>query len=190
MKRLAILCIIVLTALLLVIAPSCAEAIFEPSNLTVSPQKVEPGKSATISVDISNTGGAEGTYLVILKIDGVQVDDQNVTVAPEATETVSFTIAKEEPGSYTIDVNGLTATLTVLKALKPAEFKVESLIVSPAEVITGRSSTVTVDVTNIGEIKGDYEVTLRVNDEVTETKKVTLAAALCHHLPLSKTFTS
>ncbi|MFC2041800.1 CARDB domain-containing protein [Chloroflexota bacterium] len=59
---------------------------------------------------------------------------------------------------------------------KPAEFNTEALVISPTEVTKGRSSTVTVDVTNIGEIEGDYQVTLRVNDEIAETKKVTLAA--------------
>ena len=40
--------------------------------------------------------------------------------------------------------------------LKPAEFKVESLTVSPTEVMTYQKCTVTVDVTNIGEVKGIY----------------------------------
>jgi len=172
-NKLAIGCIIVLTALLLAVAPSCANAVFEISNLTISPQEVESGQSATISVDITNAGGTEGTYPVILKIDGVQIDEQNVTVGPATTQQASFTIAKEETGSYTVGVSGLTATL---KVLKPAEFKVEALTVSPTEVVAGTSITVTVDVTNIGEVEGDCQVTLRVNGEVTETKKVTITA--------------
>jgi hypothetical protein len=173
MKRVAILSIIVLTTLLLAIAPGCIEPTFELSNLTVSPQEVEVGQSTTISVDVIHTGGPEGTYLVILKIDGVQVDDQNVAVASGATQSASFTVTKEEPGSYIIAVNGLTKTLRVLK---PAEFKTETLVVSPTEVLAGWSATVTVDVTNIGEVKDDYEVTLKVDDKAVETKKVTVAA--------------
>jgi len=119
MNKLAIVCIIVLTTILAAIAPSCAEAVFELSNLTISPQEVETGQSATISVDITNTG-AEGTCPVILKIDGVQTDIQNVTVGPGATQQASFTVTREDVGSYTVEINGLAATLKVLKS---AEFK-------------------------------------------------------------------
>ena len=57
---------------------------------------------------------------------------------------------------------------------KPAEFTVASLSISDDEIERYRSCTVTVDVTNIGEVEGDYEVTLCVDDEIVETKQVTL----------------
>ncbi|HEY94936.1 MAG TPA: hypothetical protein G4O15_08375 [Dehalococcoidia bacterium] len=58
--------------------------------------------------------------------------------------------------------------------LKPAEFKVESLDVSPDEIVTYEKCTVSVDVTNIGEVEGVYNINLCLNDEVVETKQVTL----------------
>jgi len=57
---------------------------------------------------------------------------------------------------------------------KPAEFTVESLAISDDEIERYQSCTISVDVTNIGDVKGDYEVTLYVDDEVVETKQVTL----------------
>ncbi|MFC1966339.1 alpha/beta hydrolase fold domain-containing protein [Chloroflexota bacterium] len=173
MNKVAIICILVFTTILSSITSGCAEAIFEVANLTIDSQEVESGQSATVSVEIANNGGAEGSYPVILKIDGIQVDEKNVTVGPEATQQVTFTVTREESGSCNVDVNGLTA---ILRVLKPAEFKVESFVVSPNEVTEGGSCTVTVDVTNLGEVEGDYEATLRVNDEVQETKTVTIAA--------------
>ena len=62
--------------------------------------------------------------------------------------------------------------------LKPAEFKIESLAVSPTEVTTGRSCTATVEVTNISEVAGEYEVILKVNDEIAETKVVNVDAGV------------
>lgn len=173
MNRAAILCPIVMTTLLLLIVPSCAKPIFELSGLTISRQEVRCGESTTISVDISNSGGAEGTYHLILKIDGVQIDDENVTVGPGVTRSASFTVCREEAGSYTVKVDGLTTTLVVLRR---AEFQMDKLIVSPTEVLAGRLAMVTVDVTNIGEVDGDCEVTLRVNGRVLETNNVTIAA--------------
>ncbi|MFC1959040.1 hypothetical protein ACFLV6_03940, partial [Chloroflexota bacterium] len=129
-------------------------------------------QSTAISVDVSNIGGAEGTYTVILEIDGVQTDTQDVMVGPETTQQVSFIAAIKGAGIRTIDVNDLTTTL---KVLKPAEFKTERLVVSPTEVVAGRSCTVTIDVTYIGEVEGDYEVCLRLDGEVAEIKEVTFA---------------
>lgn len=173
MNKAAITCILVFITILLSITSGCAEAIFDVSNLTIDPQEVESGQSATVSVEIANTGGAEAPYPVMLKINGIQVDEKNVTVGPGTAQQVAFSVTRTESGSCNIDVNGLTATLRVLK---PAEFKVESFVVSPTEVTEGGSCTVTVDVTNLGEVEGDYEAILRVNDGVQESKTMTIAA--------------
>ena len=54
MNKLAIVYILVLTDILPMIASGSAKAEFEFSNLAVSPQEVECGQSAIVSVDISN----------------------------------------------------------------------------------------------------------------------------------------
>lgn len=86
----------------------------------------------------------------------------------------SCTSAITEEEEVTPQVQEEVAEQEEEKVLKPAEFKVENLVVLPDEVTAGESTTVTVDVTNIGEVGGDYEVTLTVDGEVTEAKKVTL----------------
>jgi len=173
MNKVAITCILVSIIILLSITSGCAKATFEVSNLTIDPQEVESGQSATVSVEIVNTGGAEGSYPAMLKINGIQVDEKNVTVGPGAVQQVTFSVTRTESGSCNIDVNGLTATLRVLT---PAEFKVESFVVSPTEVTEGGSCTVTANVTNAGEVEGDYEAILIVNDGVQETKTMTIGA--------------
>lgn len=171
-NRLAILCAIVLTTLLLAIAPGCAKAVFEYSNLIVSPQEVESGQSVTVSVNITNTGSAEGICPVLLKLDGVQIDNQNIAVGPGNNQSASFQITREAAGTYTIDVNGL---ITTFKVLEPANFQVSKLVITPTELLRGSSSAVTVNVTNVGEVGGDYEVILKVNGEAVQTKKVAVA---------------
>ena len=108
MNKVAIICILVFTTVLLSVTTGCAEAIFEVSNLAISSQEVESGESATVSVDITNTGGAEGSYPVLLKIDGAQIEEKNLTVSPDTTEQVTFFVTREKAGNYTVDVNGLT----------------------------------------------------------------------------------
>lgn len=72
------------------------------------------------------------------------------------------------------------------KQVETPEFMIENLVISPAEVTPGENVTVTVDVTNVEEVEGDYEVVLKVSwptslppallDYYTEKKNVTIAA--------------
>ena len=48
-------------------------AAFAVTDLTISPPTADPGESATISAQVTNTGGVEGTYAVSLEIES-QVD--------------------------------------------------------------------------------------------------------------------
>jgi hypothetical protein len=93
-------------------------AVFTPSDLSISPTEVEPGKVVAIGVLVTNTGGMTGTYEVTLKADNVVVATESVTLAAGASQKVAFAISKDVPGTYTVDVNGLKGTFTV-KALPP-----------------------------------------------------------------------
>ncbi len=62
---------------------------------------------------VKNTGGSEGSYTVVLKIDGVEEARKEVTLGAGKSETVSFTIAKDAEGSYSVDIDGKVAKFTV-----------------------------------------------------------------------------
>lgn len=194
-NKLSIRFLIIVIISLLPILQSCAEAKFELSNLTISPQEVETGQSAIISVDIANTGGAEGTYAVILKIDGAQSDEKNVTVRAGATTQATFNITKEQEGSYSIDINGLTAILNVVKPPKPAEFVTSNLTINPDEFTSGSKTTIQVTVTNIGELSGSCDVNLEIDGTVEATENITLAGSASQNVTfaisksIAKTYT-
>lgn len=97
-----------------VIVPPKPADIFT-SNLSVTPSRVEPGDTVTISVRVANRGGQEGTYLVELKIDGVVVETEMVKLAADASETVTFTTSEDMGGIYTVDIDDLSASFTVVK---------------------------------------------------------------------------
>ena len=90
-----------------------APATFSVTGLTVSPSEVETGDSATVTATVENTGDLSGAYTAELKVDGTVEDTDDVTVAAGESETVTFTVSKDEAGTYTIDVGGETDTLTV-----------------------------------------------------------------------------
>ena len=67
----------------------------------------------TITVSVANTGGTEGTYTVVLKINGVKEAEKNVTIAAGKSQDVSFSVTKEQAGSYSVTVDGLSGSFTV-----------------------------------------------------------------------------
>jgi hypothetical protein len=58
--------------------------------------------------------------------------------------------------------------------LAPAEFAVSDLVINPVEAGVNQPITISVNVTNVGEEKGNYSVNLTINDALIETKTILL----------------
>ena len=95
-------------------------AAFSLHSLVISPTEVNPGEEAKISVSVANNGGIEGSYTVVLKINGVKEAEKSVTVAAGSSQTASFSVSKEEAGSYSVTVDGLSGSFTVIAPIVPA----------------------------------------------------------------------
>lgn len=123
------LCVVlVITALPFIVAcaaPAPAPAEFEVVSLDVMPPKVTAGEAATIKAQVKNSGGSEGVYTVILTVDGVKVEEKDITVAAGATVAVTFQLVKEISGTYKIAIGDLSSSLTVKEELivKEVELK-------------------------------------------------------------------
>jgi hypothetical protein len=86
---------------------------FTITSLDVTPERVPPGQPVTVSAQVTNTGGSGGSYTVNLTVNGQVEQTKTVPLAPEAMETVTFTVTKETPGSYTVSIGDLTEEFTV-----------------------------------------------------------------------------
>jgi len=86
---------------------------FTITGLDVTPEQVPPGQPVTVSAQVTNTGDSGGSYTVNLTVNGQVEQTKTVTLAPEAVETVTFTVTKETPGSYTVSIGDLTKEFTV-----------------------------------------------------------------------------
>ncbi len=64
--------------------------------------------------------------------------------------------------------------VTLHPPLKKAEFQVTNLIVNPAEAGIGQPITISANVTNVGEVEGNYSMSLTINDVARESKTVQL----------------
>ena len=90
-------------------------------TLNLSANNVAASEPVEITATVSNTGGESGTYRVTFKVNGVTESTRDVLVAAGGNEQVTFTTSQSMPGSYTVDVNGLTGAFTVSGAAAPPE---------------------------------------------------------------------
>jgi hypothetical protein len=57
----------------------------------------------------------------------------------------------------------------------PAQFALSNLVINPSTVEVGETVTVSVDVSNSGEVEGSYAAILKINGSSEKTKEITLA---------------
>jgi len=89
------------------------EAAFDFANLSISPNMVDSEESVTMTIDVANVGGLGGSCAITLLIDGAEEATQKLTLAPGASDTVTFTVAREDAGTYSVEMDGLTGEFTV-----------------------------------------------------------------------------
>jgi adhesin/invasin len=100
---------------------------FVPSGLSIvtSVERIwEPvtfvtkiGESVTITANVLNDGGQEGTYTVELKLNGETVDTKTVTLGAGQSQPVSFTVSGLDYGQYEVEVAGLSGDFTTSRTI-------------------------------------------------------------------------
>ncbi len=81
--------------------------------LNINPQQTSASQPVTIITNVVNTGDEAGSLNVALKINGKVEQTKLVSIGPQATQPVKFTITRSEPGTYTIDVGGQRGSFTI-----------------------------------------------------------------------------
>ena len=98
---------------------------FLVENLRINPDEIVAGEDYMVLVDVTNEGESAGGHEVVLRVNGHVAKRQEIIIGSSDTRKVTFTITEEEAGTHEIDVNGLTATLTVLEPLKPQSQRID-----------------------------------------------------------------
>ena len=75
------------------------------------------GESVTITASLANDGGQEGTYTVVLKLDGETVDTEIVTLGAGQSQPVSFTVSGLDYGQHEVEVAGLSDEFTTSRTI-------------------------------------------------------------------------
>jgi hypothetical protein len=101
-------------------ASSSTPAAFQVSNLCIEPSEIKAGEKATVSAEVKNAGGSEGSYTAELKVNGVTESSQNLTIPAGASSGIMFTVSKDTPGVYQVGLDNLTGQFTVIEAATSA----------------------------------------------------------------------
>jgi hypothetical protein len=83
------------------------ERIWEPVTFVT-----KTGESVNITANVANDGGQEGTYPVVLKLNGETVDTRTVTLDAGQSQEVKFTRSGLDYGQYKVEVAGLSDGFT------------------------------------------------------------------------------
>jgi len=86
---------------------------FSVGNLIIAPDRVKQGDSITVSAVATNTGEVAGAYSVVLKVKGVAESIEEVSLGPGGSQRVAFTVTKDTPGFYQVDLEGLSGRFVV-----------------------------------------------------------------------------
>ncbi|MCK4403383.1 MAG: hypothetical protein KAV98_06410, partial [Dehalococcoidia bacterium] len=107
--------------------PTLPAAHFVASGLTIEPSVrgiwepitfvTRTGESVTITANVANDGGQEGTYIVELKINRETVDAKEVTLGAGQSQRVSFTLSGMDYGRYEVEVAGLSGEFTASRII-------------------------------------------------------------------------
>jgi len=151
-----------------------AVAAFELSDLSITPLEVIPGDEVNISMTITNVGEEAGNHTVTLRIDDITEGTETVTIEGLSSTTVTFTATKSLEDTYSVEVDGLSGSFTVVKPA-PAEFTVSNLKISPTEAEPDEDVAIEVIVRNIGQLSGDYAIELELDGTVIDILNVTLS---------------
>jgi hypothetical protein len=96
------------------ITTTAEPAAFSVSNLTFWPDIIEPDEEFAIRVTVTNTGGIQGTYDVVLYIEGRVEQTRSVTLDAGASEEVEFRLMSYSmEGTYNVTVDELLRELEI-----------------------------------------------------------------------------
>jgi hypothetical protein len=89
----------------------------EHSDKKISAFVTKTWETVTIIANIANDGGREGTYPVVLKLNGQTVDTKTITLAAGQSQQVTFIRFGLDYGQYDVEVAGLSGEFTVSQTL-------------------------------------------------------------------------
>ena len=118
------------------------------------------------------------------------IAEENLVIARWDKEVGGWVnlISTVDPVTNTVSTPASHFTaFTVIAFTRPAAFATSTLTISPTEADIGESITISITVTNTGDLTGTHEVTLKIDNVVVATKDVTLAGQASQEVTFTTT---
>ena len=131
---------------------------FSISELKVAPAQAQPGESVTISFKAVNNSDADNYYPVTLRINGVVVGAEVVSLPRRATLPIRFTALGTVPGNYRVEVNDAAGKFTVVEKEIKGKIR-EPMVPKPEPGISEVRS-------EMGEVAGETDLQRKKNLDV------------------------
>jgi hypothetical protein len=71
--------------------------------------KVAPGEKVVVNTSVINRGGANGSSKITLYVNGQEAESKGITLAGGEAAPLYFSVSRNEPGTYTVYVNNVSA---------------------------------------------------------------------------------
>jgi len=84
------------------------------TNRNVQPRQVQAGQPVTVYADMVNQGESLDSYNVALVVNGDVEQTKLGTISGRVAHRLRFTVQRNEPGRYTVDLGGKKARFTVV----------------------------------------------------------------------------
>jgi hypothetical protein len=97
-------------------------------SATIATTQVAPGEKVNVAATVTNTGGSNGAAKITLYVNGQEAESRGVTLSSGQTAPVSFSISRNEPGTYTVYVNGVPAGSFVVDMFTNNDVLIYSII--------------------------------------------------------------
>lgn len=138
-------------------------------EIDVTPETAFAGDS--ISISVKKAIGGEPVSAVAIFYDGVLIGNTS------KEGTVTYTTKDAGIHKIRAEANGFLQTeLTFEVKASAAMFKYSDLVINPTTVEQGKTVSVNVNVSNVGNSAGEAKVELLLNNNVTDSQNISLVA--------------
>ena len=126
----------------------------------------------TVSANVTNIDSNTRSYTAIIYVNESEVYEETFDVPPGSTVPFSAMITLPESGIYRISLNNVSSG--TVRVLSEASFTITNVTVTPLEGKSPLNVTVNATVRNLGDLPGDFTVTVYLDGVAWDSRTVTV----------------
>ena len=158
-----------------VLSPPLQAAELQLTGLSMNQTVAGINQPVGVSVTAKNNGEKTGTFSVTLLVNDKVQETKQVTLGGAQQTIVSFVVTESTEGSYTLKIGDLTGTLSIYLKPPVTELDLSDLSIIPSPAQPGKSVSISVQATNMGQDTDSFTLDLIINDAKADSRTVQLS---------------